>query len=160
MEKTLVLIKPDAFQRGLVGKIISRFENKGLQLVAAKMVTMTDDMIDEHYAHITEIPTFPDIKKFMSSGPILAMCWQGLDVIDTVRKLCGQTKARDAVPGTIRGDFAMSIQTNLIHASDSVETAKKEIDRFFVNNELFEYNQNNLASIYSGAEQEELKQAK
>lgn len=157
MEKTLVLIKPDAFQRGLVGKIVSRLENKGLQLVAAKMVKMSDDMINQHYAHIREVPTFPDIKKFMSSGPILAMCWQGLDVINTVRELCGQTKSREAAPGTIRGDFGMSIQRNLIHASDSLETARNEIDHFFNSCELFEYNQNCLSVIYSTSEQEELE---
>ncbi len=157
MEKTLVLIKPDAFQRALLGKIISRLENKGLQLVATKMVKMSESMTTQHYSHIIEIPTFPDLKRFMSSGPVLAMCWQGLDVINTVRKLCGVTNSRDAMPGTIRGDFGMSIQRNLIHASDSVGTAKIEIDLFFNENEIFEYSQNTFNSIYSSTEQELLK---
>jgi len=154
MEKTLILLKPDAFQRGLLGQIITRLENKGLQCVGAKMVLMTEAMINEHYAHITQIPSFPDIKKFMSSGPIMAMCWQGLDVIETVRKLCGQTKAREALPGTIRGDFGMSIQANLIHASDSPDSARTEINRFFSADEIFSYTQNNLDVIYAADEQE------
>ncbi|WLE95282.1 MAG: nucleoside-diphosphate kinase [Candidatus Electrothrix communis] len=159
MEKTLVIIKPDAIQRALVGEIISRLEKKGLQLVATKMVKMSGDMVNQHYSHIKKIPTYPDLKQFMSSEPLLAMCWQGLEVINTVRKLCGQTKSRDAEPGTIRGDFGMSIQRNLIHASDSIETAKKEINQFFDRNEIFEYSQKNFNSIYSRFEQEQLRKS-
>ena len=93
----------------------------------------------------------------MSSGPVLVMCWQGLNVIDTVRMLCGKTKSRESLPGTIRGDFGMSIQKNIIHASDSPKSAKVELDRFFNNDEIYEYNQNNFDSIYSIDEQKSFK---
>jgi nucleoside-diphosphate kinase len=152
MEKTLILLKPDTIQRGLVGNIISRFENKGFQLVAIKMINMSNDMINQHYSHIRNIPTYQEIADYMSSGPIIAMCWQGLDVIDTARKLCGSTNARNAKPGTIRGDFGMSIQKNLIHVSDSKESAKNEVQRFFDSFELNDHITHNIATIYSKSE--------
>src|SRR6476619_1967223 len=110
MERTLVLLKPDAVQRGLLGEITGRFEKKGLKLVGMKMMRL-----DEHYSHLSHLPFFGDIKRFMMLAPVIATCWEGVDCVDTVRRICGVTKAREADPGTIRGDFGMSIQANLVH---------------------------------------------
>ncbi len=136
MEKTFVLLKPDAVQKGRLGAIVSRFEEKGLKLVAAKLIQLNDKMLDEHYAQYVGKSFFPRLKEFMSSTPVLAMVWEGVDVVKVVRVLCGATNGREATPGTIRGDYSMSIQSNLIHASDSLETANKEIARFFSKNEV------------------------
>jgi nucleoside-diphosphate kinase len=153
MERTLVLIKPDALQRDLVGEIIKRFESKGLKLVGMKMMQLTDDLLDEHYSHLRSLKFFPEIKAFMSSAPVVACCWEGVDVVATVRLLCGITKAREAACGSIRGEFAMSIQANLVHASDSLETAEVEIKRFFRPEELFTYKDALNPFIYSSSEQ-------
>ena len=152
MERTLVLIKPDALQRDLVGEIITRLERKGLKLVGMKMMTLADTTLDEHYSHLRERDFFGEIKTFMRSTPVLACVWEGTDCVNTVRLLCGITKAREAEPGTIRGDFAMSVQANLVHASDSLETAKVEIKRFFKSEELFDYEDVLQAFIYSSRE--------
>jgi len=149
MEKTLILIKPDALQRGLIGNIITRFENKGLNIIGMKMINLNDDILVEHYKHHSDKPFFPRIKTFMKSTPVIAMCLKGKECVKIVRDLCGETNSRNAKPGTIRGDFAMSIQCNLVHASDSPETAKNEIERFFNQNELYEYDFKNLRTIYS-----------
>ena len=152
MERTLVLIKPDAVQRDLVGEAISIFERKGLKLVGMKMMQLTDDLLDEHYSHLREKSFFGEIKGFMKSTPVIACCLEGVDCVNTVRLLCGITKAREAAPGTIRGIFAMSVQANLVHASDSLETAKVEVPRFFKAEELFEYEDVLQGFIYSPAE--------
>ncbi len=152
MERTLVLLKPDALQRGLLGEIISRFERKGLKLVGMKMIKLDDALLDEHYSHLSHLPFFGDIKKFMMLAPVIAVCWEGVDCVQTVRGLCGITKARDAAPGTIRGDLGMSIQANLVHASDSVETAANEVPRFFKEGELFDYDWMQLPYLYTGQE--------
>lgn len=152
MERTLVLIKPDAMQRDLVGELIQRFERKGLKLVGIKMMALPDDLLDEHYRHLVGRDFFAEIKTFMRSTPIIACCWEGVDCVNTVRVMCGITKAREAVPGTIRGDLAMSVQANLVHASDSLETAEVEIARFFNSDELFEYEDVLNPFIYSSRE--------
>lgn len=152
MERTLVLIKPDAVQRDLVGEIIRQFERKGLKLVGIKMLTLSDELLDEHYSHLLGRPFFAEIKTFMRSTPIIACCWEGVDCVNTVRLLCGITKAREAAPGTIRGELAMSVQTNLVHASDSLETAKVELERFFKAEEIFEYEDALQLFIYSSGE--------
>jgi len=152
MERTLVLIKPDALQRDLAGEIIKIFENKGLKLVGIKMMTLSDELLNEHYSHLVGRDFFAEIKAYMRSTPIIACCWEGVDAVDTVRLLCGITKAREAAPGTIRGDYAMSIQLNLVHASDSLETAHVEVKRFFKPEELFDYEDVLHASIYSSRE--------
>ncbi|MEA2573291.1 MAG: nucleoside-diphosphate kinase [Chloroflexia bacterium] len=139
MERTLVLLKPDAVQRGLLGEIIGRFERKGLKLVGMKMMQLEDALLDEHYSHLNHLPFFGEIKAFMMRTPLIATCWEGVDCVQAVRALCGKTLAREATPGTIRGDFAMSIQANLVHASDSLETAQAEVPRFFNDDELFDY---------------------
>jgi|SRR5438105_641112 len=153
MERTLVLIKPDAVQRDLVGEIITRLERKGLQLVGIKMMSLSNDLLEEHYSHLRERDFFTEVKTFMRRTPIIACCWEGVDCVNTVRLLCGITKAREAEPGTIRGELAMSVQANLVHASDSLETAKVEIERFFKPEELFEYEDILHSYVYSSREQ-------
>lgn len=149
MEKTLVLIKPDAVQRGIVGEIITRFEKKGLKLVGMKMLQLGDALLNEHYSHLTSKPFYKGIADFMKTTPILACCWEGLDSVNTVRNLTGITKSREAELGTIRGDMAMSIQANVVHTSDSLETASVEVPRFFKNNEIFVYDLVLTPYIYS-----------
>lgn len=152
MERTLVLIKPDAIFRHLAGKIISRFEEKGLKIIGLKMIRLSDNLLNEHYSHLKDKPFFPRIKEFMRSAPVLAICIEGKDCVEVVRKMCGVTNSRIADPGTIRGDFGMSVQCNLVHASDSLENAKEEIKRFFKSEELFEYKLSNMNFIYSDDE--------
>ncbi len=149
MERTLILIKPDAIQRGLIGRVIVRFEEKGLKIAGIKFLKLTDELLNEHYSHLADKPFFGGTKRFMQQTPVVALCLEGLDAVETVRTLCGVTKARAAAPGTIRGDFGMSIQANLVHASDSLETAGKEVARFFSDSELFEYDSALTRSIYS-----------
>lgn len=139
MQQSVVLVKPDGLQRGLIGEIIGRFERKGLKLVGLKMMRLTDEILDTWYAHHKEKPFFPKLKGFMMQTPIIAMAWEGLDSIDTIRKLVGVTKGREAEGGSVRGDFAMSMSNNLIHASDSPESAAKEMSLMFSEAELFEY---------------------
>jgi nucleoside-diphosphate kinase len=152
MERTLVLIKPDAIQRDLVGELIQRFERKSLKLVGIKMMALSDDLLDEHYSHLVGRGFFAEIKTFMRSTPIIACCWEGVDCVNTVRAMCGITKAREAAPGSIRGDLAMSVQANLVHASDSLETAEVEVARFFNANELFAYEDVLSPFVYSSRE--------
>jgi len=149
MQRTLLLIKPDAIQRGLIGQIITRFEQKGLKIVGIKFSKLSDSLLSEHYSHLADKPFFAGIRRFMQSTPVIAICLEGLDCVDTVRRLCGITKSREADPGTIRGDLAMSIQANLVHASDSLETANKEVARFFNESELFDYQSALTRAIYS-----------
>jgi nucleoside-diphosphate kinase len=152
MERTLVLIKPDAVQRDLVGELIQRFERKSLKLVGIKMMALSDDLLNEHYSHLVGRDFFAEIKTFMRSTPIIACCWEGVDCVNTVRTMCGITKAREAAPGSIRGDLAMSVQANLVHASDSLETAEVEVARFFNANELFAYEDVVNPFVYSSRE--------
>lgn len=147
-EKTLILIKPDGVQRGLVGEVIGRFERKGLKLVGLKMMRLHEAILREHYAHIADKPFFPGVSKFMQSSPVIAMCFEGLEVVAAVRILCGITKARAADSGSIRGDFAMSVACNVVHASDTVETAMKEVPRFFLADELYEYDKSEFEHVY------------
>lgn len=149
MQQSAVLVKPDGIQRGLIGEIIKRFERKGLKLVALKMTQLTDEQLDIWYAHHKEKPFFPKLKGFMMQTPIIAMVWEGLDAVDTIRKLVGVTKGREAEGGSVRGDFAMSMSNNLIHASDSDENAQKEIHIIFKEDEIFEYSSAVDLLIYS-----------
>lgn len=151
-ERTLVLVKPDAIQRGLIGKIIERFERKGLKLVGLKMMTLDEVLLREHYAHLADKPFFKGLAKFMQSTPIIAMCWEGLEVVNAVRLLCGITKAREAEAGSIRGDFAMSVACNVVHASDSIEVAEKEVSRFFKSGELYNYDKSEFMHVYADDE--------
>ena len=154
MERTLILIKPDAIQRGLAGRILSRFEDKGLKIVGIKFMNLSDEVLGEHYSHIANKPFYGGVKSFMQSTPVIALCLEGLDCVEAVLNMCGVTKARAAAPGTIRGDWAMSMQANLIHRSDTKEAAEAEITRFFKPEELFEYPSASTATIYS---EDELK---
>lgn len=153
-EKTLVLIKPDGIQRGLVGEVIGRFEKKGLKVVGMKMMTLDEAVLREHYAHIAEKPFFPGVSKFMQSSPVIALCLEGLEVVQAVRILCGITKAREAEAGSIRGDLAMSVACNVVHASDSVETAEKEVVRFFKPDDIFNYDKTEFNDVYTEDERE------
>jgi len=148
MEQTVVLVKPDGVQRGLIGKIISRFEQKGLKLASIKMMSLTDSLLDEWYAHHKDKPFFPGLKSYMQSYPVVAMLWEGIDVIATVRMMIGVTKAREAAPGTIRGDFAMSQQYNLIHASESAEASERERKIMFASTEIFDWQKMDEIHIY------------
>ena len=155
MEKTLVLIKPNAVQRGLVGEIIARFERKGLHLAGLKMMQLDDAILDEHYAHLKERAFFPYLKDSMMVSPVVAMCVAGLDAVETVRLMVGATNSRKALPGTIRGDFSMSGEQNVIHASDSIENAALEIKRFFRDGEIMETYDSAVNSFEYGYEEKE-----
>lgn len=152
MQQTAVLIKPDAFQRGLIGEIMQRFERKGLKIVGLKMMTLTDDILDEWYEHHKDKSFFSDLKSFMMWTPIVAMVWEGQEAISAVRKIVGTTKGYEAEAGSIRGDFGMSGQQNLIHASDSPESAKKEVGLLFNKKELFKYESASECLIYAQEE--------
>lgn len=152
VERTLALIKPDAIQRGLIGSIVARFEAKGLKVIGLKLMNLTDAILDEHYSHLIDKPFFPRIKSFMRSTPVVALCLEGIESVDAVRTLCGVTNSRKAAPGTIRGDLGMSIQCNLVHASDSVEAAEAEVPRFFGPAELFSYASAADETVYASDE--------
>ena len=148
MERTVVLVKPDGVQRGLIGEIINRFERKGLKLIAVKMISLNDALLDEWYAHHKDKPFFGGLKSYMKSYPVVAMVWEGKDAISTIRKMIGITLARAAEPGTIRGDFAMSQQYNLVHASESIEIAKKELGLIFESSEIFPWKKSDSPHTY------------
>ncbi|HKL95889.1 MAG TPA: nucleoside-diphosphate kinase [Paludibacteraceae bacterium] len=149
MEKTLVIIKPGALQRELVGDIITRFERKGLRLAGLKMIQLDDAILAEHYSHLTDKPFFPRIKESMMASPVIVCCWEGLDSVQVVRNMTGVTNSRNATPGTIRGDFGMSMQENIIHTSDSVENGVIELKRFFKSEELFNYTKVGHSFVYA-----------
>lgn len=140
MEKTYLMIKPDGVQRGLIGRIVARLEDKGFKLAAAKLITVTQEQAKKHYAEHEGKDFFPELVGFITSGPVFAMVWEGDDVIALSRLLIGKTKVGEALPGTIRGDFASHTPLNLIHGSDSPESAAREIANFFAPDELADYN--------------------
>lgn len=148
-EKSLIIIKPDAIQRNLAGEIISRFENKGLKIVGMKMLEAQDALLEEHYSHHADKPYFAGIKKFMQHSPVIAMAVEGYGAVDAIRIIVGPTKGFEADAGSIRGDYTMSIQSNLVHASDSVENGEAEVSRFFKEEELFAYNKLADVMVYS-----------
>jgi len=149
LQRTLVLIKPDALQRNLLGRILTRFEEKGLKIAGLKFGQLTDGILDEHYAHHKEKPFFDDLKSFMKSAPVIMMVLEGIEVIETVRLIVGPTNGRTADAGSIRGDFSMSQANNIVHASDSLETAAVEIKRFFKDEELFDYRKDDWNWVYA-----------
>lgn len=130
-ERTYIMLKPDCVRRGLIGRVIARIEDKGYQITAMKMMQLDEPILREHYAHLADKPFFPNLVNFMTSGPVVAMIVEGENVIVGMRKIMGKTAFEDAEPGTIRGDFANTTTENLIHGSDSPETAETEIKRFF-----------------------------
>ena len=131
MEKTFLMVKPDGVQRNLIGEIISRFERKGFQLVGAKLMQISREMAEQHYGEHKGKPFFEELVSFITSGPVFAMVWQGENVIATARQMMGATKPQEAQPGTIRGDFGLTVGKNVIHGSDSKESAEREIALFF-----------------------------
>lgn len=156
LEKTLVIIKPDAMQRNLLGEIITRFEKKGLKIVGLKMVQLEDVLLEEHYAHHKDKPFFAGLKNYMKSSPVAVMALEGIEVVEAVRLLVGPTKSRIADAGSIRGDYSMSGQTNIIHASDSSDNALAEIKRFFKDDELFDYRKIDFEFLYGDEERGDL----
>ncbi len=152
IEQAVILVKPDGLQRGLVGEILGRFERKGLKVIGLKMMVLTDEILDEWYAHHKDKPFFGGLKGFMTSAPIVAMLVEGVECVEAVRIITGVTKARVADAGSIRGDLAMSHQQNLIHASDSMENASKERDLIFGDDEIFDYDKDLEVHIYAGDE--------
>jgi len=151
-EKTLVILKPGTIQRALIGEVVNRFEKKGLLLVGMKMMWLTDEILNEHYAHLKDKPFFQRIKDAMTSSPVIVCCWKGRDAVRVVRLITGSTNGREALPGTIRGDYSMSMQENIVHASDSPETAEIEIKRFFNAEELFDYDSVLMSNLYANDE--------
>jgi len=139
-ETTLVLLKPDSVQRSLSGEIIRRFEQKNLKIIGLKMLQLTGKQAEKHYAEHCEKPFFPRLVEFITSGPIIAMAIRGESAVQVVRKMMGATDPSEALPGTIRGDFALTMEKNVIHGSDSLESAAREIRLFFLEHELFEAN--------------------
>ena len=152
MERTLVLLKPSVVKRMLMGEIITRFERKGLRIIGMKMLYMTDELLTEHYSHLKDKPFFPLLKKSMQQTPVVALCLEGVDVVRVVRAMAGVTNGRNADTGTIRGDYCMSNQQNIVHASDCLETAKEEINRFFLPDEIFDFGNLNLDVLYAADE--------
>jgi nucleoside-diphosphate kinase len=139
IQKTLVILKPSCLMRGLVGEVTRRFEQKGLRLAGMKMCQLTDAQLNEHYAHLAEKPFFQRIKDSMMITPVIVCCYEGVDAVEVVRAMTGATNGRKAAPGTIRGDFSMSFQENIVHTSDSPENAAIELARFFQPDEIFDY---------------------
>ncbi len=150
MEKSFVMMKPDTVQRRLMGKVLSRFEEKGLQIVAVKMMHISEDLAKEHYGEHSERPFFNDLVEYITSSAVLAMVIQGDDCISLIRKMVGATNPNEADLGTIRGDFALDTGRNIIHASDSPDSAKREISLFFEDSEICDYPMPDQDLIYEG----------
>jgi nucleoside-diphosphate kinase len=139
MEKTFTMLKPDAVQRSLAGEIISRFEKRGLKLAALKMLQINREMAEEHYAEHKGKGFFEDLVSFITSGPVIAMVWEGKNAVQVVRKMLGSTDPQEALPGTVRGDYGLFTGNNIIHGSDSLESAAREISLFFAEKEIITY---------------------
>ena len=152
MEKTLVILKPSCLQRGLVGEVTKRFEQKGLRLCGMKMCQLTDEQMSQHYAQHAGKPFFQQLKDAMMVPPVIVCCYEGVEAVEVVRQMAGVTNGRKAMPGTIRGDFSMSFQENIVHTSDSIETAKIELQRFFMEDEIFDYPQPQFSFLYAADE--------
>ncbi|MEC3885855.1 nucleoside-diphosphate kinase [Halobacillus sp. HZG1] len=148
MEKTFLMVKPDGVQRNLIGDITARFERKGFKLAGAKLMAIPTELAEEHYGEHKERPFFGELVDFITSGPVFAMVWEGEDVIATARTMMGATKPVEAAPGTIRGDLGVTVGKNVIHGSDSKESAEREIGLFFDEKELVDYEKDSLNWIY------------
>ena len=154
MERTLIIAKPDAVQRGFVGEIISRLERKGLKLTGIKMMSLDSSLLHDHYLEHVDKPFYEGLEKFMSSSPVVVMAWEGFECVNSVRVIVGATNPREAAAGTIRGDLAIGTGRNLIHASDSKETGETEVARFFKPDELFNYDKSEYLHIYEPHERQ------
>ncbi|EGQ27569.1 nucleoside-diphosphate kinase [Mammaliicoccus sciuri] len=139
MERTFLMVKPDGVQRNLIGEIVSRFEDKGYQMVGGKLMNISEELAQQHYGEHKERPFFGELVDFITSGPVFAMVWEGENVISTARLMMGATNPKESAPGTIRGDFAVTVSKNIIHGSDSPESASREINLFFKEEELVTY---------------------
>lgn len=139
MERTLILVKPDGVQRGLIGEIVGRFERRGMKLLGMKFMQMSDDLASRHYGVHRDKPFYENLVEYITSGPIVAMVWEGNEAVAAARATMGSTKPVDSAPGTIRGDFGMEIGRNLVHGSDSRENAEKEVALFFNDEELVDW---------------------
>lgn len=149
METTLVLLKPSCVQRQLIGEIVHRFERRGLRIAGMKMMQLNEAILRDHYSHLVDRPFFPALAASMMASPIVAMAISGVEAVSVVRAMTGYTNGRVADPGTIRGDYSMSNQQNIVHASDSIENAAIELKRFFRPEEIFEYESATLGFIYA-----------
>ncbi|XP_032086210.1 nucleoside diphosphate kinase, mitochondrial isoform X1 [Thamnophis elegans] len=138
-ERTLIAVKPDGVQRRLVGDVIKRFEKRGFKLVGLKLLQATEGTLAEHYHELRRKPFYHDLLQYMTSGPVVAMVWEGYNVVKTSRVMVGETNPAEAKPGTVRGDFSVHVSRNVVHASDSVETAQREISLWFHSNELIDW---------------------
>ena len=143
MERTLVLVKPDGVQRGLIGSIISRLEQRGLKLVGLKLMQVDDSLARKHYGEHVDRPFFGGLVDFITSAPVVAMVWESNDAVEAVRNTMGQTNPTTSPPGTIRGDLGLDIGRNLVHGSDSLESAQREVSLFFRDGELLDYERSN-----------------
>ncbi|MDQ0299440.1 nucleoside-diphosphate kinase [Salibacterium salarium] len=139
MEKSFIMVKPDGVQRNLIGEIVQRFEKKGFTLVAGKLITISPELAEQHYGEHKGKAFFENLVSFITSGPVFAMIWEGEDVIKTSRKMMGSTNPAEAEPGTIRGDYGVRVSMNVIHGSDSSESAEREIKLFFNNDDIVDY---------------------
>ena len=148
MQKSFIMVKPDGVQRGIVGEVVRRFENKGFKLVGAKLMNIPTELAETHYGEHKERPFFGELVDFITSGPVFAMVWEGENVISTSRLMIGETNPAEATPGSIRGDFAVTVGKNIIHGSDSPESAEREIGLFFNESELTSYDKQDSAWIY------------
>ncbi len=148
MEKTFVMLKPDAIQRSLSGEIIARLERRGLKLIALKMLRISKELAERHYGEHQGKPFFQSLVDFITSGPVIAMVWEGQNAVQVVRKMMGSTDPQTAEPGTIRGDFALFMGNNIIHGSDSANSAEREISLFFKDEEIINYIKTGESWIY------------
>ena len=148
MERTYLMVKPDGVQRGLVGEIMSRFEKKGLKLVAAKLMVIPKETAEKHYAEHKDKKFFPSLISYITSGPVFAMVWEGENAVQVCRNIMGKTNPQEAAPGTIRGDYCMVTGVNIIHGSDSPESAAREIGIFFRPEDLVDYKRDSDKWIY------------
>jgi len=147
-ERTFIMVKPDGVQRGLVGEVIKRFEQKGFKLVAMKFMWAEESLLQKHYADLSSRPFFAGLVKYMNSGPVVPMVWEGLNVVKTGRKMLGETNPADSLPGSLRGDYSIEVGRNIIHGSDAVESAKKEIALWFKPEELVKWKSNEDPWLY------------
>lgn len=152
MEKTLVILKPSCVERGLIGDVIGRIQKRGIIIIAMKMMQLDEEIFREHYSHLVDKPFFPGLCASMMASPVVCMVLKGVDVVNVFRTMVGATNGRKAAPGTLRGDFCMSGQANIVHASDSPENAEIEIKRFFKPDEVFDYTPANIDFLYADDE--------
>ena len=148
----IINLKPSCVQRQLIGEILNRFERRGLRVAGMKMMQLSDEILREHYAHLVDKPFFPSLAASMQASPVVALALEGVDAVQVVRTMTGSTNGREAAPGTIRGDYSMSNQQNIVHASDSTSNAEIELRRFFKDEEIFDYQSGAFGYIYGSGE--------